>query len=302
MFANKINIILTCSYFNTHGNVKNVSREFHTLKIVIFRIKRFVLSKKHLIFLVKSKLTTAKKSKTTTFSRVFHPNKNRQLFSWNQSCQQLKSPKPQHFHEFFTQNFYREVCIPGILLLSFGDGKGSFRWSPMAKGGGGTLLGGWVGVVLGDGPCWLMPERSLLSITLVGRFCIGVVTSALHSGHKNKTVGGATPPWQLLAATPPFDFLCLATKSSRHGRQNVCWQGRTRCCEPKGSRQTEHSKRSVRPSRDAPPVATVGVAAVMMFHNKFFIITSAPPPIFTLTESTEMLRKDEPWCAILMTF
>ena len=24
-----------------------------------------------------------------------------QFFSWNQSCQQLKSPKPQHFHEFF---------------------------------------------------------------------------------------------------------------------------------------------------------------------------------------------------------
>ena len=26
-----------------------------------------------------------------------------QFFSWNQSCQLLKSPKPQHFHEFFTQ-------------------------------------------------------------------------------------------------------------------------------------------------------------------------------------------------------
>ena len=26
-----------------------------------------------------------------------------QFFSWNQSCQQLKSPKPQHFHEFFTK-------------------------------------------------------------------------------------------------------------------------------------------------------------------------------------------------------
>ena len=31
------------------------------------------------IFLVKSKLSTAKKSKTTTFSRVFHPPKNRQF-------------------------------------------------------------------------------------------------------------------------------------------------------------------------------------------------------------------------------
>ena len=31
------------------------------------------------IFLVKPKLSTAKKSKTTTFSRVFHPKKNRQF-------------------------------------------------------------------------------------------------------------------------------------------------------------------------------------------------------------------------------
>ena len=31
------------------------------------------------IFLVKSKLSTAKKSKTPTFSRVFHPHKNRQF-------------------------------------------------------------------------------------------------------------------------------------------------------------------------------------------------------------------------------
>ena len=37
------------------------------------------------IFLVNSKLSTAKKSKTTTFSRVFHPQKNRQFFTGNQS-------------------------------------------------------------------------------------------------------------------------------------------------------------------------------------------------------------------------
>ena len=39
-----------------------------------------------------------------------------QFFSWNQSCQQLTGPKPQHFHEFFTQkidNFH------GILKLNF---------------------------------------------------------------------------------------------------------------------------------------------------------------------------------------
>ena len=37
-----------------------------------------------------------------TFSRVFHQIFFWQFFSWNQSCQQLKSPKSQHFHEFFT--------------------------------------------------------------------------------------------------------------------------------------------------------------------------------------------------------
>ena len=40
--------------------------------------------------------------KTPTFSRVLHPKCFWQFFTWNQSCQQLKSPKPQHFHKFFT--------------------------------------------------------------------------------------------------------------------------------------------------------------------------------------------------------
>ena len=39
--------------------------------------------------------------KTLTFSRVFHQIFFWQFFSWNQSCQQLKSPKPQLFNEFF---------------------------------------------------------------------------------------------------------------------------------------------------------------------------------------------------------
>ena len=41
--------------------------------------------------------------RTSTFSRVFHSIFFWQLFSWNPSCQQLKSPKPQHFHEFSPQ-------------------------------------------------------------------------------------------------------------------------------------------------------------------------------------------------------
>ena len=40
---------------------------------------------------------------TPTFSRVFPPIFFGRFFLWNQSCQQLKSPKPQHFHEIFTQ-------------------------------------------------------------------------------------------------------------------------------------------------------------------------------------------------------
>ena len=62
--------------------------------------------------------------KTTTFSRVFHPNCFWQFFSWNQSCQQLKSPKPQHFHEFFTQKnrqFSQEIKV------EFLDKKWRFR-------------------------------------------------------------------------------------------------------------------------------------------------------------------------------
>ena len=52
--------------------------------------------------------------KTPTFSRVFHPKFFWQFFLWNQSCQQLKSPNPQHFHEFFTQKnrqFSREIKV-----------------------------------------------------------------------------------------------------------------------------------------------------------------------------------------------
>ena len=52
--------------------------------------------------------------KASTFSRVFTQFFFRQFFSWNQSCQQLKSPKPQQLHEFFTQKnrqFSREIKV-----------------------------------------------------------------------------------------------------------------------------------------------------------------------------------------------
>ena len=46
-------------------------------------------------------------SKSQFFVKKFNfyktPSFSPQFFSWNQSYQQLKSPKPQHFHEFFNQ-------------------------------------------------------------------------------------------------------------------------------------------------------------------------------------------------------
>ena len=45
---------------------------------------------------------------------IFNPIFFWHFFSWNQSCQQLKSPKPQHFHEFFTQKnrqFSQEIKV-----------------------------------------------------------------------------------------------------------------------------------------------------------------------------------------------
>ena len=52
----------------------------------------------------------------------FSPKFFWQFFSWNQSCQQLKSPKPQHFHEFFTQK------IDNFLIkVEFLDKKLRFR-------------------------------------------------------------------------------------------------------------------------------------------------------------------------------
>ena len=59
-------------------------QKFNFDKTITF--SRFFSSKFFLtIFLVKSKLSTAKKSKTTTFSRVFHPPKKSTIFSGNQS-------------------------------------------------------------------------------------------------------------------------------------------------------------------------------------------------------------------------
>ena len=73
----------------------NLPLLLHTIQKVNFLFKNSILTKhQHFhefspnffltIFLVKSKLSTAKKSKPTTFSRVFHPEKLT-IFSGNQS-------------------------------------------------------------------------------------------------------------------------------------------------------------------------------------------------------------------------
>ena len=48
-------------------------------------------------FLSKNSISTKPQNFHEFFTQFFFW----QFFSWNQSCQQLKSPKPQHFHEFF---------------------------------------------------------------------------------------------------------------------------------------------------------------------------------------------------------
>ena len=60
--------------------------------------------------------------KTPTFWRVFHSNCFLTIFSWNQSCQQLKSPKPQHF---FTQIFFRHFSRQ--IKVEFLDKKWRFQ-------------------------------------------------------------------------------------------------------------------------------------------------------------------------------
>ena len=57
---------------------------FHTIRKVKFLSKNLILTKPQYFH--------------EFFTQIFFL----QFFSWNQSCQQIKSPKPQHFHEFFT--------------------------------------------------------------------------------------------------------------------------------------------------------------------------------------------------------
>ena len=95
---------------------KSQNTQYHTILKVKFLCKNSILTKpQHFhefftqnfltIFLVKSKLSTAKKSKTTTFSRVFYP-KNRQF------SREIKV-------EFLDKNEDFEQCVNQFLLRKY---------------------------------------------------------------------------------------------------------------------------------------------------------------------------------------
>ena len=84
------------------------------------------------IFLVKSKLSTAKKSKTTTFSRVFLPKKKSTIFLGNQSWifgQKMKISNSVLKHYFKTKVSKITLLIVSIMGPIV---KGLQQLSPMA--------------------------------------------------------------------------------------------------------------------------------------------------------------------------
>ncbi len=62
--------------FSINSPRKNEAKQVRNFDKKTQHFHEFFTQKFLTIFLVKSKLSTAKKSKTTTFSRVFHPPKN----------------------------------------------------------------------------------------------------------------------------------------------------------------------------------------------------------------------------------
>ena len=82
-FLSKNSILTHFHEFFTQNYFDNFSREIKVVNsykaqnhnIFTSFLPKIILT----IFLVKSKLSTAKESKTSTFSRVFHPKKNRQF-------------------------------------------------------------------------------------------------------------------------------------------------------------------------------------------------------------------------------
>ena len=86
---------------------------FHTLFIFEHTIRKVKILSKNSIF-----------TKPQHFHEFFTQFFSWQFFSWNQSCQQLKSSKPHHFHEFFTQKVDNFL---GKSKVEFLDKKWRFR-------------------------------------------------------------------------------------------------------------------------------------------------------------------------------
>ena len=136
---------------------------------------------------------------------------------------------------------------------------------------------GVAAVVEDDVVCWVVvwsPESILLSITFVGSEDTGVVTSYLHSGHKNNTPAFST--W-----FPPL-FLFLAITSSKQERQNVCWHGSTLWCKSRDSRQTEHSNKSDNVSV-TDPFLEAGVAVTE-------VAASFPPEVVDILNHNQLCK------------
>ena len=71
-------------HFKSRTSQRKVNSSDHTIRKVKFLSKNSILTKPQ------------------HFHEFFTQFFFWQFFSWNQSCQQLKSPKPKHFHEFLT--------------------------------------------------------------------------------------------------------------------------------------------------------------------------------------------------------
>merc|ERR1712049_56959 len=122
--------LFTCLVFHT----------IHTIRKVKFLSKNSILTKpQHFhefftqnffltIFLVKSKLSTVKKSKTTTFSQVFHPEKST-IFSGNQSRifgQKIKISNSVKFYSLFSS--IRSINVDQISTRIETHGRRSEHW------------------------------------------------------------------------------------------------------------------------------------------------------------------------------
>ena len=111
-----IDKLLTCKFWGgaavkLEPEMIEIYWHFHKISSNILRNTSISMKKKMMMALEHFFVTLFEKSnfcpkiqfwQNANIFTSFLPNFFWHFFSWNQSCQQLKSPKPQHFHEFFT--------------------------------------------------------------------------------------------------------------------------------------------------------------------------------------------------------